>query len=228
MFPPLSVCPCVNICWRREESLWPNSFVMTNFQNTWCSCFLLVWMVIRHIPQSGARFGEKPKSMRRTLWQSGKSRHCCWRRWPFIFRCPSKPCFQGCVVLWRGLFMRVPWKFTFRFKESPLWGYGFRKVRLVLLFCFCLWNVCCADERIFCPCVAFFSERGYRGFGQSAPSFAGSVTESTSGRAVLHWVFFPLRFSKFAWNSLHFPIRCCVIFEGLARSMLNAFRRKCS
>ena len=36
------------------------------------------------------------------------------------------------------------------------------------------------------PCVAFFSERGYRGFGQSSPSFAGSVTMSTFGRAVLH------------------------------------------
>ena len=46
------VCPCVNICWRREESLCLNSFALTNFQNTWCSCFLLVWMIIRHIPQS--------------------------------------------------------------------------------------------------------------------------------------------------------------------------------
>ena len=41
--------------------------------------------------------------------------------------------------------------------------------------------------RIFCPSIAFFSERGYRGLGQSSPSFTGSVTESTSGRAVLHW-----------------------------------------
>ena len=83
------VCPSVNICWRREESLWLNSFVAKNFQNTWCSCFLLVWMIIRLIPQSGACFGAKLKSMRRTLWQSGKSWHLCWRRWPFICRCPS-------------------------------------------------------------------------------------------------------------------------------------------
>ena len=41
--------------------------------------------------------------------------------------------------------------------------------------------------RIFCPSIAFFSERGYRGFGKSSPSFAESVTESTLGRAVLHW-----------------------------------------
>ena len=34
-------------------------------------------MIIRLISQSGARFGENPKSMRRTLWQSGKSRHRC-------------------------------------------------------------------------------------------------------------------------------------------------------
>ena len=46
------VCPCANMCWRREDSLWPNSFVLTNVQTTWCSCFLLVWMIIRHIPQS--------------------------------------------------------------------------------------------------------------------------------------------------------------------------------
>ena len=40
--PATEVCPSVNICWRRVESLWPNSFVLSNFQNTWCSCFLLV------------------------------------------------------------------------------------------------------------------------------------------------------------------------------------------
>ena len=74
------VCPCVHICWRREESLWLNSFAMKNFQNTWCSCFLLVCMAIRIIPQSGACFGAKLKSMRRTLWQSGESWHVCWRR----------------------------------------------------------------------------------------------------------------------------------------------------
>ena len=68
--------------------------------------------------------------------------------------------------------------------------------------------------RIFCPCVAFFSERGYRGFGQSSASFAESVTESTSGRAVLHWgVVFSV------------PFGVHVGLAALSQSMLRGFRR---
>ena len=179
------VCPSVNICWRREESLCLNSFVMKNFQDTWCSCFLLVCMAIRIIPQSVACFGAKLKSMRRTPWQSGKSWHLCRRRWPFIFRFsivslfPRSCCEEVCS--WASL-----WLFILQFKESPSWGCGFRKLRLAPQFEMFAKRLLCR-WRIFCPSIAFFNERGYRGFGQSSPSFAGSVNESTFGRAVLHW-----------------------------------------
>ena len=116
-----------------EESLCLNSVALTNFQNTWCSCFLLVVMIIRLFPQSGACFGAKLKSMRRTLWQSGGSRHLCWRRWPFICRFsivslfPRSCCEEVCS--WAS-----HWLFILQFKESPSWGCGFRKLRLVPQF----------------------------------------------------------------------------------------------
>ena len=94
---------------RPEESLWPNSCVVccvlcvsldfssvlclfrvcTDFQNIWFPCLVLVWMISHLIPQGCACYRVKLKSMRRTLWWSGKSWHLCWRSWSFIFRFPS-------------------------------------------------------------------------------------------------------------------------------------------
>ena len=103
------VRPFADVWCRPEESLWPNSCVVccvlcvsrdvsnvlclfrvcTGFQNTWFPCLFLVWMISRLIPQGCTSYRVKIKSMRRTLWWSGKSWHLCWRSWSFIFRFPS-------------------------------------------------------------------------------------------------------------------------------------------
>ena len=90
--PTTECVPCVNICWRREESLCLKQFCFDKFsRNTWCSCFSF-WCgwSIRIIPQSGACFGAKLKSMRAyivAVWRiAGISVGGGGR---FIFRCPS-------------------------------------------------------------------------------------------------------------------------------------------
>ena len=108
IFPPRSVFICRRLVSTRGK-FWPNSCVVccvlcvsrdfssvlclfrvcTDFQNTWFPCLVLVWMISHLIPQGCACYRVKLKSMRRTLWWSGKSRHLCWRSWSFIFRFPS-------------------------------------------------------------------------------------------------------------------------------------------
>ena len=81
------VCPCVSICWRLEETLCLNSFAVFPEHMV----FMFSSGVDDNSSHSAKRAccGTKLKSMRRTLWQSGKSWHLCRRRWPFIFRFPS-------------------------------------------------------------------------------------------------------------------------------------------